>query len=225
MSERARNVSPIFFGSDGRWRAPGAEFPRGTVEIEALITGVLLARGDRWETLWEWNGIPHIYDHGIWQQHERVDEWTLRLYGDDEPLVPGRYRLTLWRNGEIVAQGHFLVRGPAPPAGGRLDLGQIELYQHQGRHLLPCQTRRCLAQALGVTLIYRDLPQGALVHAVWYCNGRLAAVENRNWHGPKSGEELLFFVADTQYLQPGQYELWVSCWPEAPLYRSISYHL
>ncbi|GIV97656.1 MAG: hypothetical protein KatS3mg057_2313 [Herpetosiphonaceae bacterium] len=64
----------------------------------------------------------------------------------------------------------FSFAGPAPPAGGRLDLGQIELYQHQGRHLLPCQTRRCLAQALGVTLIYRDLPQGALVHAVWYYN-------------------------------------------------------
>jgi hypothetical protein len=222
VSGLSQGVSPIFFSADGAWGTPRAEFPRGTMEVEATVTAALFTRGDLWETLWEWNQLPHIYDFGTWQQRGSVERWTFRLFGDDDPLTPGSYRLTVWRNRQVVAQGDFYVRGPDPPRGGQLSLSELYLYQRQGRHLVPLSRRGDPPDAIGATLGYCGLPSSTPLHVIWRCNGLLVAVENRLWQGPAAGDELLVYVPRAPGpLTSGRYELEVSCWPAAPLKRTL----
>ena len=94
--------------------APGLIFPAGTVRLYAFLPYQHLPAGARLEARW------YLGDLLVWNERAEppAGSGTLALESDYAPqgLTPGAYRLEVWRLGETVRSGHFIILAPAPTA-------------------------------------------------------------------------------------------------------------
>jgi hypothetical protein len=86
---------------------PGDKFKSGTAEVYAFFDASNVVKGLKWKSEWRLDGnlLKDVGGSDTWNAGESEKDWWVRLRN----LVPGRYELRLYIEGELVQSGTFVV--------------------------------------------------------------------------------------------------------------------